>query len=371
MATETPFLAIFEPQHLLGRGGMGEVWEVRHRSSGQPFAVKFARERATSGERDRLAFEREVRAQARLHHPRVLPVLAFGELTEPLPDLGQPVGTRWCAFECVRGGSLSTSIIEPFRLRVVLLRILDALAHCHAVGLAHLDLKPENLLWRADPTDVVLADFGIAQLMGRQDKVSGTPSYMAPEQWLGGELDARTDLYALGCLAYRLAVGMPPFLGAPIRVREAHCRHPLPPTDEPAFDAWIARLCEKDPSRRFQSAAMAAAALPARLFVEPGTPDHVGATEPELTALQVDASTPLRTTPAASGTLPLPPSWRTPRMGLHSIGTLGLGGLGVRDVPLLGREALQDALMNDRPLLRIGRISEERNTRDSSMGTGR
>lgn len=343
------FLDTFVPLRALGHGGMGEVWEVRHRSSGQAFAVKFARERPDSSERDRLAFEREVRAQSQVHHPRVLPVLAFGELTEPLLEQGldQPAGTRWCAFECVRGGTLASSGVEPDKLRVVLLRILDALAHCHALGLAHLDLKPENLLWRHDPTDVVLADFGIAQLMGRQDKVTGTPSYMAPEQWLSGELDGRTDLYAVGCLAYRLAMGIPPFLGPPIRVREAHCRHPLPSTDDEAFDTWIGRLCAKDPDQRFQSAATAAAALPRRLFLEPGAPEHFASTEPELTALFTPSErVRVDLTPGASVGFPVPADWRTPQMGLHSIGTLGLGGLGVREVPVLGREALQDALWN-------------------------
>lgn len=339
-----PFLELFEPLRLLGEGGMGAVWEVRHRASDAVLAVKFGRERDATSARDRLAFEREVRAQARVHHPGVLPVLAFGELATAIDhgELHMPAGRRWCAFESLPGGSLADVELDGPTLRVVLLKLLDALAHCHARDLVHLDLKPENLLFRERATDVVLADFGLAQLMGAQDRLIGTPAYMPPEQWRRQPLDGRADLYALGCVAYRLFVGIQPFLGPPRALMEAHLERDLPPTDEPELDGWIARMTAKDPAARFQTAAAAAAAFPRTLGTAGVRP--TSAPPLSLTAL-VDV------TPAEGGSSdvnatlrPLPQDWRTPRGRLHRSGTLGLGALGVREVPVLGREAVQDAL---------------------------
>lgn len=342
---KTGFLELFEPLRVLGRGGMGAVWEVRHRATGTVLAVKFARERAASSARDRLAFEREVRAQARVHHPAVLPVLAFGELAHHL-TLGeheQRAGSRWCAFERLAGGSLADVDLRWSDLRVVLLRLLDALAHCHARDLVHLDLKPENLLWREHPTDVILADFGIAQLMGQQDRLVGTPPYMSPEQWRRQPLDGRADLYSLGCVAYRLFVGVPPFLGHPRALMQAHLEKDLPSCGDPTLDAWIARATTKDPADRFQTAATAAAALPVTLETVARTGTTVSATLSLTALLEIqgdDAPLPQ----VRSGTRALPTDWRTRKGRLHRAGTLGLGALGLRELPLLGREPLQDAL---------------------------
>ncbi len=251
---------------------MGEVWSARHRELPVDAAVKLVRAGV-----DRAAFRAEVRAMARLDHPNVVRILDHGELAEGLsPEL--PAGTPWYAMERATDGALQRGPHPWGTVRSVLLALLDGLAHAHARGLLHRDLKPGNVLATRDHPGarprILLADFGIAHPLDAEgdatasDSASGTPAYMAPEQ-LQEEVRAFgpwTDLYALGCVAWTLATGAPPYgRGATGALVVAHLRGALPPLpacDAPeGFAAFLRALLHRRPEQRFQCCADAAAAL--------------------------------------------------------------------------------------------------------------
>lgn len=288
-------LGPFVLDRAIGRGGMAEVWLGVHRAQQQRVAVK-----VLTGERAReeafiRALRNEIHNVARLHHPGIILLFDTGEVDDEAERVtgGRLVaGSPWFAMELASHGALS-----PRRLplpwpttRMLLLSLLDALAHAHARGVIHRDLKPGNILL-CSPDDprpgLKLTDFGIAAPLGEHvdgeaeaGRLSGTPRYMAPEQFQAKWRDFGpwTDLYALGCIAYQLATGKAPFSGDALRLAIAHCHdapEPPQPTHEgypDGFDAWVLRLLEKDPSRRFGCAADAAWAL-LRLKV-PGIDDE-------------------------------------------------------------------------------------------------
>ncbi len=239
------------------------MWHTHHEPTGQIVAVKcFERQ---DRRRD---FEREVAAIAALVHPHVVPIFDFG--TQPTP---------WYAMAWAAHGALRAPVASWSVARAVALQLLDALAHAHARGIVHRDIKPTNVLVTArgagDVPFVALADFGIAWRTGERAAVpatGGTPPYMAPEQVRGdaAAIGPWTDLYALGCLMWELLVGMPPFAERPrAQVFEAHLREPLP--ELPArvrhalpdgVERWLDGLTRKNPRERFARAAEAAATLP-------------------------------------------------------------------------------------------------------------
>ena len=182
------------------------------------------------------------------------------------------------SMEYVDGESVAERIRRrgplPFNeVRDLALRVCDALEAAHMAGVVHRDLKPANVLV-ANGGPVKIIDFGVAKLaqlegMTATNLILGTPEYMAPEQIRGGSVDARTDLYALGMILHEAIVGRTPFKGdSPIAVGFAACTNPVPPlrvsrpdvTD--AWDAFVRRALEKEPSARFASAAEMRASLP-------------------------------------------------------------------------------------------------------------
>ncbi|MFZ5480748.1 MAG: protein kinase domain-containing protein [Myxococcota bacterium] len=300
--------------HLVARAGVGatgEVWRGTHRDT--PVAVKVAT-RLPAELRD--GFRHEVRAVAGLAHPNVVRVYDQGEVGEAEAlETGFAPGTPWLAMELAEQTLLPCrGRLSWPRLREVLGGVLAGLAHAHARGIVHRDLKLGNVLL-ADGVPK-LADFGLAGPLAGST-VSGTPGYMAPEQ-IRGEVDAHgpwTDLYALGCLAWALATGSLPFVGEGDAVLRAHLADPLPPfaprVDVPeGLHAWLARLLEKDPGLRFRRAADALLALD-----EPG-----------------------------AGLPPMPPDWRRPEPEPERLVGAGLGLWGLREVPLVGRDAERDRL---------------------------
>lgn len=265
---------------VVGSGGAGIVWRARHRKLELPVAVKVLPRKA-----DRLALhahKNEVQAVARLHHPHIVALLDAGLVDDVAASAAAAArqeiaaGSPWLAIELASAGDLAR-LRPPLPWPVIsdiLRSLLGALAHAHARGVIHKDLKPQNvLLCTIDDVrpGIKLTDFGLAQADDRADRLDGgTPLFMAPEQFDidGRDLGPGTDLYALGCLTHWLATGAPPFVDGSWHMLAA--RHieeqprPLPPSDAPdGLSAWMLRLLEKSPARRYRCAADADQALAA------------------------------------------------------------------------------------------------------------
>ena len=253
----------------LGRGGMATVYLAEDTRHHRKVAVKVLRpELAASLGPDR--FVREIDIAARLSHPHILPLF----------DSGEADGTLYYVMPYVEGESLRDRITREGRLGVqevirLTEQIASALAYAHERGVVHRDIKPENILLSGD--QAVVADFGIAyaveaaagsRLTGTGLAV-GTPAYMSPEQAMGSEqVDARTDVYALGCVTYEMLTGKTPFEGAtPQALVGKHLAEAVPGlrSSDPDIPLYVERAVEramaKLPDERFPSAAAFAEAL--------------------------------------------------------------------------------------------------------------
>ncbi len=360
----------------LGAGGMGVVWQGEHTATAQPVAVKLLTREATTDPLALEEFRAEIRAAARLHHPAIVALYDHGTVATDHPPL--VAGTPYFAMELVAGSNLTEhcgALGWSFG-RQVLLRVLDGLAHAHARGVIHRDVKPGNILVSGDFETVKITDFGVAHVTHEDSSdrslISGTPAYMAPEQLDGRwrEFGPWTDLYAVGCLAWALFTGKPPFWGR-ISLDETYYAHHLddPPPFEPMVDVpdaaegWMRRLLEKRPRDRFQCAADAAWALlqmprtGGRRTIRPSLGDS--AAQPTdrwartLTDLEYAAAT---TDAAASGegddpspTDPCPPmtaSWRSsaPDSRVAPLVGAGLRLFPWRQIPVVGRVPERDRL---------------------------
>lgn len=221
---------------LLGSGGFGGVFAARDTVLERAVAIKILA-KGLMGSSHPQRFQREARLLARLRHPNIVQVLDFGE------DLG----THFLVMELIEGESLGQLLQNSFPLpllRIVNIcdQILQALSEAHSHGVLHRDLKPDNILVirRRDLSDLVkMVDFGTATLIEPGDVFRtsdghfyGTPAYMSPEQCRDAVLDARSDLYAFGCLLYQLLCASPPFLApGPIETLMAHAlQEPIPPS---------------------------------------------------------------------------------------------------------------------------------------------
>lgn len=381
-------LAHFDLFSVIGRGGMGEVWSGRHRATGLDVAIKVVK--ADAGDRDRFiqAFRNEVRAVAALDHPGIIRVFDQGVVSER--EAGDSDGalcrdSPYLVMELANLGSLDSlrRQLTWVEIRYVLLGLLDALAYAHGAWLIHRDIKPANVLFSAPENarpGIKLTDFGLAHTyesggsVSPSDARSGTPMYMAPEQFHGQWRDYGpwTDLYALGCVGWELATGTPPYGGASyIELARAQIQDGLPeftpvvpvPT---GFDAWLKRCLRKGPESRFQRAADAAhtlhqlpasavgegdAALFASEFGGDLTRDGWGqATTLHLPDLSPLAFEPAQAEPAPDWPIvtppPLPRDWRrnVPRDSPPALTGAGLDMFGVRTLRLVDREDQRDAL---------------------------
>jgi serine/threonine protein kinase len=273
---------------IVGEGGVGIVYEATQLSLGRPVALKVIRGTGTSHPGAARRFEREARTVAQLHHPHVVTIFDFGVAA----DVG-----AFIAMELLAGRSLRDEIGEVGRMNsrtalVLMDQICAAVQAAHDAGVIHRDLKPENIVVEitADGPVVKVLDFGIAKLQGdlfagterltASGATIGTPRYMSPEQCEGLEVDARSDIYAIGCVLYELLAGEPPFVGATAaEVILKHLREEPPPLSRvardvpPAVDAALQRALAKDPKARFASVAELRAALDAALTrLAPGSP---------------------------------------------------------------------------------------------------
>jgi serine/threonine protein kinase len=254
----------------LGSGGMGIVYRARDNRLQREVALKVMRPEIAADESAKARFLREARAAAAVEHDHLITVFEVGETAEGLLYIAMPL---------LRGETLEQRLQREPRLPVAeVLRIgsevAAGLAAAHACGLIHRDIKPSNLwLERRPETDAAAAggrvkilDFGLTRPLEGSDlslsgSVMGTPAYMAPEQARGAAVDARADLFSLGCVLYRLTTGEPPFTGktkwAVLRAVEEH--HPpsprsLRPEIPDALNQLILGLLTKGPAARPSSA---------------------------------------------------------------------------------------------------------------------
>ena len=256
----------------LGRGGMATVFLAHDIKHGRPVALKVLNpELSASLGTER--FEREIRLAARLQHPNILTVLDSGEI----PSEGGSPALLWFTMPFVDGESLRQRLDREGQLPVpdaltIIREAADALACAHDHGIIHRDIKPENILLGGG--HALITDFGIARAIGGERLTGtgfaiGTPHYMSPEQAAGsGAVDARSDVYALGCVLYEMLAGEPPFTGPTARaimarsLTEPHrplreIRETIPRSVEQA----VATALAKAPADRYANAAQFAAAL--------------------------------------------------------------------------------------------------------------
>jgi non-specific serine/threonine protein kinase len=260
----------------LGAGGMGAVYRASHLQLERTVALKVIRADLLSEPAMAERFRREAVAVARLRHPNIVTVFDYG--------VAAGVGA-YIVMECLRGHSLRLELERRARLEVrealVLIgQVIDAIAAAHEAGIVHRDLKPENIFLEAGRRGVAVKvlDFGLAQFtegatplrtaLTLRGAALGTPTYMAPEQCRGEEADARSDVYALGCLVYEMLTGRPPFVAPTVEgllYLQVH-EPPRPPGEllpeiDPPLEKAILRALAKAPGERHQSANAFARAL--------------------------------------------------------------------------------------------------------------
>ena len=294
---QSPMLDPFEVGELIGQGGMGRVFRATHRLTGIDAAIKVIGD--TDRQESTKRFHREVQAHAGLVHPRIVYLFDYGVVDETAAAASDDrlvAGAPYVAMELAdRGTVRDTMPIDDWSTtRSILLQTLDALAFAHARDVIHRDLKPENLL-RFDAADatpqIKVADLGIAHAFDdahrRDDETlqtaSGTPLYMPPEQLRGRWRDYGpwTDLYALGCVAWELVCGQPPFRAeTAVAIAIQHCTDDRPPLEArfavpDGLQDWIHQAMAIDPANRFRRAADAAAALPPAVDPARSSPSNI------------------------------------------------------------------------------------------------
>jgi hypothetical protein len=249
----------YELGPLLGAGGMARVYLATDRVLERTVAVKVL---SPPYDRDPAfveRFRREARAAAALNHPNIVAIF----------DSGSAAGTHYLVMEYVQGQTLADllrqGVLAPGQAVEVARWVCQALAAAHAQGLVHRDIKPANVL--VSQTGLVkVADFGIATAAGTPTLTGGTAllgtaAYLSPEQAQGRQVDARSDVYALGCVLYELLTGSPPFVAdSPMAVlAQQVAEAPRPPSQRnhqvgPDLDAVVMTALAKDPARRYQTA---------------------------------------------------------------------------------------------------------------------
>jgi len=261
---------------VIGHGGMADVYRARHPTLARDVAIKAIHPHLAAEPGFQERFAHEARLVAGLRHPGIVQVY----------DFDAAVGRPYMVMELIDGGTLKDRLGRVFAERGpmtleeaarFLVPIADALDHAHAHGAVHRDLKPANILLTS-AGDPVLSDFGIAKILEESIQISatgalvGTPAYMSPEQAGSRPVDARSDQYSLGIVAYEMVTGRVPFHGeSPTAVMVQHVQDPPPEPrlvnpDLPAsVQAVILKALAKDPAARFASAGDMARAFTAAM----------------------------------------------------------------------------------------------------------
>src|SRR5436190_2388902 len=257
----------YQVGELLGYGGMAEVHHGRDLRLGRDVAIKMLRTDLARDETFQIRFRREAQNAASLNHPAIVAVYDTGEEKAPT---GETI--PYIVMEFVNGRTFkevltSEGRLMPRRALEVTADICAALEFSHRHGIIHRDIKPGNVML-TQTGQVKVMDFGIARAlasgattMTQTSAVIGTAQYLSPEQARGEPVDARSDVYATGCVLYELLVGQPPFVGDnPVSVAYQHVREdPSPPSDSnrdvpPEVDAVVLKALAKNRMNRYQSA---------------------------------------------------------------------------------------------------------------------
>ena len=287
----------YEVVSVLGEGGTGSVYEVRHTTLGRRFALKVLRKDIARDAQIVTRFIQEAKAAAAIGHPNIVAVSDFGEVQ---PDKSAPLNAKvpYFVMELLTGASLANVLrsekkIAPDRAASIGMQCALGLAAAHEAGVIHRDLKPDNvfLVRSGDREFVKLLDFGLAKIAGtsrvtRQGIIFGTPHYMSPEQAAGLPVDHRSDIYALGVILYECITGRVPFEADSYKaVLDHHINTPPVPLEERApepsqvgpLGGVVMRCLAKNPADRFATMAELAAALEEALAEMPRSEEEAPA----------------------------------------------------------------------------------------------
>jgi serine/threonine-protein kinase len=275
----------------LGRGAMAEVYLAQQLSLNRQVAFKVLNEELARDPNYVRRFQHEARAAAALVHAGIVQIY----------EVGEEQGVHYIAQEYVAGRNLgeitrSSGSLSPQLALDIIRQVTAALCRAASAGIVHRDIKPENIMVAAATGEVKVADFGLARVQGdggtnltQYGITMGTPLYMSPEQIEGRPLDSRSDIYSLGCTAYHLLSGKPPFRGdSPLAVAVQHLHQPVPPLTKlnplvpDRFAILVERMMAKKPADRFSDPAELLAELHA-LAVEGA--DQGWATKPDYASL--------------------------------------------------------------------------------------
>lgn len=247
-------------RRLLGRGGMGEVYEAHDTVKDRTVALKLMSQQYNSDNAFRRRMQREAHTAGRLQEPHIVPIHDFGEID----------GQLFIDMRFIEGGDLGALLnrggaLSPPRAVAIVSQVAAALDAAHRSGVVHRDIKPENILITGDDF-AYLVDFGIAaaatdQHLTKTGSAVGSWSYMAPERFGDDDITYRSDIYALACVLYECLTGTPPYQTQNLStLMGAHLMQPIPrPSHQrqgipTAFDDVIARGMAKDPTQRYPTA---------------------------------------------------------------------------------------------------------------------
>lgn len=254
----------FEILSVLGEGGISIVYKARHTLLGTPAAIKFLLPGTELDAKAIMRFQREAQATAEIKHPSIASIREFG-IHKAIPYL---------VLEFVEGKSLAEVMreekaIEPMRAMSLLQKITEAMSFAHSQKIVHRDLKPSNIMVQRSSDgveEIKIIDFGVAKVLESEQPsnltktgdIFGTPSYMSPEQCQGKPVDYRSDVYAIGCIAYELFSGNPPFMGStPVELLLKHLdekhKQLKPIKGLKGLNQVIDAALAKDPAYRYQS----------------------------------------------------------------------------------------------------------------------